>query len=315
MDYSELISRAWRITWNNKFLWVLGFLAALGSTGGGGSGGRTTWTNDQFNFPELARIGALLAGLVCLALIIGLALWLLSLVAKGGLISAAARLDDGEKMTLGDAFGAGTRYLGRLIGVTLLLYGPLIILVIVAAAVVAAAIGGWVTIADFNNLSDPSEFPAGIGLLIFCVLGLLCLLFPVGLLITFIYPFAIRGAVLQDLGVTASISHGWRVLRENLAEIILLAILFLVFNVIFGFAVGILFVPLGLVIFAPLAAMGFDGRSFGPLEILLLVGAGLCLGILGAALQSILTTWQSTTFTLAYKEFVGKRAEVVTPEL
>lgn len=315
MDYGELISRAWRITWNNKFLWVLGFLAALGGAGGGGSGGRTTWTSDQFNLPDFARVTALLGGLICLALIIGLVLWLLSLVAKGGLISAAWRLDAGEKLTLGEAFGAGTRYLGRLIGVTLLLYGPLIILVIAAAATVAAAVGGWFTIAELSDLANPDTLPVGIGFAVLCVLGLLCLLAPVGLVITFIYPFAIRGAVLQDLGVTDSIGHGWRVLRQNLAEIILLAILFLVINVIFGIAVGIVLLPLTLVVFAPMAAMGFDGRSFGPLEVVLLVGAGLCLGILGAALQSILTTWQSTTFTLAYKQFTGKQAEIVAPEL
>lgn len=315
MDYGELISRAWRITWNNKFLWVLGFLAALGSTGGGGSGGRATWTNDQFNWSEFARIGALLGGLICLGLIIGLILWLLSLVAKGGLISAAWRLDEGEKLTLGDAFGTGTRHLGRLIGVTLLLYAPIILLVVGALGIIFVAIGGWLTIADINNFGDPGAFPAGVGFAILCIVGLLCLLIPLGIVITFIYPFAIRGTVLQNLGVTDSISHGWRVLRENLAEIILLAILFLVINVIYGFVIGIVLLPPALILFAPLAAMSFEGRSFGPLEILLIAGAGLCIGLIGAALQSILTTWQSTTFTLAYKQFTGKQAEIVTPEL
>ena len=33
MDYGEIITRAWNITWKNKFLWVLGFLAALTSIG------------------------------------------------------------------------------------------------------------------------------------------------------------------------------------------------------------------------------------------------------------------------------------------
>src|SRR5450759_2478461 len=36
MDFGATISRAFRIMWDNKVLWILGFLAALG---GGGTGG------------------------------------------------------------------------------------------------------------------------------------------------------------------------------------------------------------------------------------------------------------------------------------
>ncbi|MGD8904906.1 MAG: hypothetical protein PVI67_15190, partial [Anaerolineae bacterium] len=37
MDYGKILTRAWEITWRWKILWILGFLAALGSGGGGGS--------------------------------------------------------------------------------------------------------------------------------------------------------------------------------------------------------------------------------------------------------------------------------------
>ena len=43
MDYGRVLTRAWEITWRWKILWILGFLAALGSgSGGGGSSSYTT---------------------------------------------------------------------------------------------------------------------------------------------------------------------------------------------------------------------------------------------------------------------------------
>ena len=37
MHYTDLIQRAWKITWRYKVLWIFGILLALAS-GGGGSG-------------------------------------------------------------------------------------------------------------------------------------------------------------------------------------------------------------------------------------------------------------------------------------
>ena len=35
MDYGKLLTRAWNIIWEHKFLILLGVLVALGGTGGG----------------------------------------------------------------------------------------------------------------------------------------------------------------------------------------------------------------------------------------------------------------------------------------
>jgi hypothetical protein len=40
IDYGKIIKRSWEVTWNNKWLWVVGLvLAAFGAGSGGGSGG------------------------------------------------------------------------------------------------------------------------------------------------------------------------------------------------------------------------------------------------------------------------------------
>ncbi|MCI0394505.1 MAG: hypothetical protein L0332_19845 [Chloroflexi bacterium] len=307
MDYGEILARGWRITWENKYLWLLGFLAALGSVNGGGNGYRTSAQRSDADLERLFADSALLLGIGCLALFIGLAVWLVGLIARGGLISAAARLDDGEKMTLGEAFGAGTAVLGRLVGVSLLLYGPFVLFTLLGIGALFA-LGGAAFVAGLAGESSEA-LAAGGGLFILCLVSFVCLLIPVAILVGFIYPFAMRGAVLQGLGPVAAISHGWQVLRGNVGEILLLALLFFVISLIYGFAIVIVLFPLTFLLFAPALASGFNGASLGTVEVALLAVGTLCLGIVAALLSSILTTWQSTSFTLAYKQWVAKKPQ------
>lgn len=312
MDYGEIISRGWRITWNNKFLWVLGFLAALGSAGSNFSSGSNTgqqFDSGDFDPQMLASIGAIFVLVACFVLIVLLVLWLVSLVARGGLISAVARLDDGEKVTLGEAFGAGTGRVGSLVGLSLLLWAPFIILVILGFVAAGFAIAGAVGSAAINGMPDSADMEAifaSLGIFFACFGLLACLLVPVGIALQFVYAFAIRGLMLQGLGVVDSIRHGWRVLRENLSEIVLLALLFLVIGIVYGIAVAIVILPLSLIFIVPVIGTAMSGGELGALGIALIAGGAICLGVFGALLNSILVTWRSATFTLAYREFTQK---------
>ena len=113
----------------------------------------------------------------------------------------------------------------------------------------------------------------------------------------FIYPFATRGIMLRRMGVIESIRHGWRVARENLGEIILLALpfvlVYLLFGALFAAAYYIIVVP-GIYDAALSGTMMFADWRF------LLVF--FVYGIIGA----LLTTWQSATLTLGYLEWTGK---------
>jgi hypothetical protein len=44
MNYGDLLSRAWKIVWNNKYMFLLGFLAAFGS------GGNIPFNNFTYTF-------------------------------------------------------------------------------------------------------------------------------------------------------------------------------------------------------------------------------------------------------------------------
>ena len=51
MDYGNLLKRSWDIVWHNKFLFILGFLAALGSGGSSPNGNNANYTFDASDMP------------------------------------------------------------------------------------------------------------------------------------------------------------------------------------------------------------------------------------------------------------------------
>jgi hypothetical protein len=318
MDYGEILTRAWSITWNNKFLWVLGFLVALTSGGSNGNSFQSTFDNSDFaSNPELAaQIGAMAVGLTCVALIVGIIFWLVSIVARGGLIDGVNRIDDGEKVTLGEAFSAGTSAIWRLLGIYILAFLPLIIMGIVLGVVFAMTIGG--AVAMDTMMQNPDEAASAIagsfGLLGICMCLLICAIIPLALVLGQIAEFAARGTVIQKMGVMDSLSHGWNVLKENIGPVILLWLILFVIGLVVFFALGIVMLPLGLVIIAPMFTSAMDGGFPSAANIAWMGIGSICLGILGAALMSVIQTWSSAIWTLAYKEFTGKTPEPIPAE-
>ncbi|MCP4363491.1 MAG: hypothetical protein GY796_36280 [Chloroflexi bacterium] len=314
MDYGQILSRSWRITWENKFLWVLGFLAALTRASSNFNSSSNYSETGPESIEQIVQASALLIGLCCIVFIIGIALWLLSLAARGGLISAVSQIDNGEIVTLGGAFRAGTERIMSLVGMSLILYLPLILVVFVVAVgfgfFIAGSVGGTAVFMEDSAAAMEEVFAAGIGLMVLCLCGLMCVFMLVGVVINFINAFAFRGVMLRGLGAIEAISHGWQVFRNNVGEVLLLSLLFLGITILYGFAAAIVMIPASLVLFVPLLGTAFAGGSMGGLEMLMLAGGGLCLGLLGAVLYSILTTWQSAAFTLAYDEWTNKEKEL-----
>lgn len=316
MDYGNLLKRAWHIVWNNKFMFVLGFLAALGS-GGGSGGGNSNISSSNNNFdlpPEFAanierywaEFAGVLIALVCFFVILGIIFWLVSLVGQTGLISSAARIDAGEDVTLGEAFAEGTAKLGKMVGLNLVLYGPFILFGLVAFGVIGALVGPAVFAEMAGTGGNMDSVAGAIGGFAVCFGILGCLLVPVGILVNIIYPFAQRGLILQEHGIMDSIRHGWKVVRENVGDVLLLIILFIVIGIAFGIVAVMVLVPLGLLIFIPTILTMVNGGTFEIMNILFLIGGGICLGLLGAAINSVMIAFRSTTVTLAYQEFINK---------
>jgi len=309
MDYMDTIKRGFSLTCNNKFMWVLGFLAALGSGSAFSNSNYSTNSSDMAGMADWMtpeRMAALSAGLIafsCVAVILGLVLWLVALSARGRLIAGAVQLDRGQtKPTFRSAFGMGWRKVWRLAGMTLLLFAvPTILFILLVIGFIVLA-GGAALMA--SGMDDPSAFGAGIGGVALVFLCLMCLLVPFTLVLTLIYPFAFRGMVLRDLGAMDSIRHGWRTLRENLGEIILLGLAFFLINIVIIVISVAIIVPIGLAVGVPMAML--SGSNASAIQGILAV-LGIIVGLVIFALISAITTaWQSSTFTLAYLQWTGK---------
>lgn len=308
MDYGKILSRAWTIVWENKWLLVLGFLAALGS--GGSSGGSSNFRSQSpgnfgSDFPndframwsEFAPFIGIAIGFFILLVII---LWLVSLVGEAGMIASVNRLEAGEKVTLRDGFQAGISYLKNMIPLSLVLFGPFLIV-----GLIFAVIGISFAIA---SLSDGGDFPVrSFGMIGLCLAPLACILGIAGVVVSFVYPMAQRGIIIEGLGLMAGIRRGWQVLRTNIVEIILLGIIFAIIGFFISIAALIVAAPLALLFILPTAVAAFEGSAVFTTGTIMMVAIGVMVFIvLAAAVGSILRAFQSTAFTLGYHHWTGK---------
>jgi hypothetical protein len=308
MNQSSVIGQTWRLVWQRKSLLALGLLSALVAVLGVIAlyGGLVA---AFLSSPELlTRMVSLpeealqpwpfprgLLGLGVAGGIFWFLLWLVGLAARGGLIAAVDDIEDGRSPTFSDAFGRGWRRVLTLAAMSFVLFLPLLILYALAQAIVLA------NLPDFMLASPEDVFDSMMRTYGFS-LSLSGVNFLVALFLQFIYPFAYRGVMLRDLGVWSSITHGWRVLRANLGEIVPLAMIFggLLLLLLIVWYAG--FFALYIFLIIALAA-GLGGPSMA--IILLLVAAILLLLLFLIAAWGILTTWRSAAFTASYRRWTA----------
>jgi hypothetical protein len=314
MNYGDILARAWKIVWNNKYMFLLGFFAALGN-GGNIAGNNFTFTFGGNDIPPdfatrteafLTQYWATSLGLTCLVLVVAVVFWLIRLTAQAGLISAASRIDAGEKVSFGEAVTAGVSKLGRMLGINILMYGPFLIIGFFVAAIGVAVLAATITgeVGGLNN--DIGELVGSLGVFLICVTLAFCIIVPFLLVVSVLYPFAQRGAVLQDLGVIESIRHGYRMVVANLGEVILLVLLFIVLGIAVGLVSAVILVPLAFLAFVPafLSAVTSGTLDFG--NIALIACGGVCIGLVAAAIRAVFVAFRSSAVTFAYQEFLAK---------
>ena len=139
MDYGKLLQRAWNIVVQNPYLLLLGILIALTSTSSG-SGTRYNVSEEEMGRvigggPLLdqmeAWMGVAIAamiGLMCLAFVIFMLIWIAQQVARGGLIAGVDDIEDDKSTSLGDAWRAGWARKWTLLGIGLVVLIPILVL-------------------------------------------------------------------------------------------------------------------------------------------------------------------------------------------
>jgi hypothetical protein len=308
MDFGKVLSRAWEITWRWKMLWVLGFLAALGQGSGGSGAPQMNYSFSEgdlekfsYQFSDSAEwltgIAALAIGLLCLAVIVAILLWVISVIARGALIAGVQQVEVEGSTSFGRAWAAGARKFWTLFGLGVLAALPIIVLVICGVIFLGIGIGAGVSMLDAAEA-------AGITTIVSVVLlcgGLLCCgIFALVIVLEQIRIYGERAAILEDLGWIDAFKRGWQVLVENLGATIILWLIF--------FALGIVIFAISFVImlalFVPLAGMFISTDPSWWWVAPVCIG-GLLGTVVYAVVRSIIVAFTSATWTLAYRDLTG----------
>ncbi|MFA6295751.1 MAG: hypothetical protein WC663_00095 [Patescibacteria group bacterium] len=294
MDYINLVKRSLSLTWKFKFLWFFGLFIALMSGGSGmnfngfdmGSMPKTTQINTQNldlkSFIDQNVIWVIIVILAVLFLI-GLALWILSIISQGALIGCADKLDKQVKTNVKDGLIIGKKYFWRILGISLL-FGLTIFLSFII-------LGTPVTLLFYFQLFGRAVLLLLLALLIFV---------PEVIFLSLILNYALRAIVLKDNKIVESIKTAYNLLINNFWQTIVVALIFIGINLAVSIAIFmaifLIAVPVVILILLTKAILG------SILFWICVVLAVLLLIIVSLTIKTLLITFKYNLWTLTFKE-------------
>ena len=309
-DIIEVFTRAAKIIWKHKVLWIFGILASCGR--GSGSNSNSS-RNNQFadnqssremirQFSDLAEKAAHWfsqnSWIIYVAIAVFLIIWLLQIfittVGNIGLIRGAYHAEMGvEKIEFGKLFGESLRYFWRVIGIGLVVFLPVIV-----------AFVGMFIAAIFVIEASPNSTSSGIGIFSLIV-GLCCCFIPFMIVLGIFYTQALRALILENSGIFASLARGWGVFVKNIGGLLVVAVILFLINLIIGIIIAI---PIFIVLF-PLMTSFVQGNinSWQPF-----IFAGIFVLLYSPVawfLSGILTTYIETIWTLVYIRVTQQKEE------
>jgi hypothetical protein len=310
MNYQKILSKAWQITWKHKYLWFFGFLAGL--TIGGGDNLNRFIQGGTWLFQIIGDIMVFQGLIAILVLVVSLVFWLLGIVARCSLIYEVTALGSGYKKPIariGNLFSVGVKFLPRILLMQLLIWFPVLVL-----SIAASTVGQPASEAALSDVEAGTSELADVGTL--GALGLLgCSFALLAIPVTIVDAIAYRAIVLEELHVTSSIRRALEVIKANLGQIFILAVICLVLAWVFSLILGIVLSPLLLIMAKPILQGASQCAEFGSdlkamADCIQWIGANpplmllsVAVSIVAAALSSVWVTFQSAVFTLAYKQF------------
>jgi hypothetical protein len=295
IDMGEVLTKAWKIVWKFKVLWIFGILAScasnnsggnfnnsFGNGSGGGNGGdgempeffrrfenmqpeelARAFMNEYGQYVAIFAIGLLL---ICL---LSFLFYFLGIMGKTGLIKGAVKADAGaETLTFGELWTESLPYFWRMVGLSLLVGLPFFIIVVILVVVLFAGILGVV------GAGDPgSGAVAGLLGALGIFVPAICCLSIASIIVGMIVEQAQNAIIIEDKGVLASLSRGWDVFKRNFLTVVLMAIILGVLGGIVGFVIAI---PILLIVIPSVVGMVFLSDANSATAMVPLVIAGLC---------------------------------------
>lgn len=292
IPFVEILKEAARIVWRNRFLLWFGLLIALGSPGSFNISGNEEHFGGKGeaarNFFETHWQMVLIIALVLFA--IGIILFLISLVAKAGLIKSVNLISQGQATNLKQGFRSGKKYWKKLLGIFFLFFLATFLVVVVLAVpviylVIAKSWAGAILV----------------GLLAIAIFIPLMFIFSLTKIYSEFY------IILSGLRVRSAIEAGYNLLIKNIGNSFIFGLLL----VAVGIAAGIVIIPvagIALVILVP-AGIAFYYLSKIAFAIFLGFAILLFLAVI-LFVATIFQTYRMTAWTLFFQEI----AKVEKPE-
>jgi hypothetical protein len=322
MDFGEILSKAWKIIWKFKILWIFGILTSCGQGGGssgsgGGSNSGVRFSNGEIDLPPAMRdffygieqffnniqswqIALFVLSAILLSLLLAALFAALNTVGRVGLIQGTVKADGGaEGLAFRELFESGKPFFWRVFGFNLLAGLAIFVLILLLMLPVIGL--GILTL----------------GIVLICLVPFICLLVPIGWLIGVILEQANIAIVVEDLNILDGFKRGWEVFRENIGTMVVMGLILGIGGAVVGFIMALPF----LIIVVP-AAIGVAGGLASGSDVMFgsgLIIAGLCfVGYLPVliVLSGILQAYIKSAWTLTYLQLTGKAGvEAVAEEL
>jgi hypothetical protein len=254
MNYGDLLSEAFRLTWRNRFLWFFGFFVA----GGGGT----------FNFP--ANFGGqemqdpfgpdagpmdwiadnlvlFLTAVISVVVVLALIFLVLSMISHGALAESVAALHRGETRGFGSAFRTGTANFWRVLGLKVLFF--LIALGLALLIFLPVVLGG---LAAFSLTDSTGLRVLAVVLgVIFVFVALVVVFLPFAI----INQYALRELVVSRRRIMESIAGGFGLFRRNIGRSLLVWLIQLAVMLGLGIAMLVVLVIFGAILLGPAIAL------------------------------------------------------------
>lgn len=325
-EYGELIKGTFRLVWRHKYLWFFGFFV-ISNTGFNFRytySSSDTTSSDTGSGDIFSEIGdwmnahlALVLSLVAAAVILGLVIWLWSILCQGAVIRSIRDIRLGEPSSFGQAFRNGKQSFGRL-----LLFNLFLILLFAGIVIIFLAI--VLSLAFLSESGEAGDIVAGVlaAIITLLVVGIMlssfgylfiCTFWIVGPLLFFmVVIYSMRAVALEGLRPVAALRRGLNVLLENLSRTLLLFLISLGLTI--GAGIGIILViaiaaiPSGV---GWIVAYNLDFTVLWVVVASILAVPAFLLLIVVSALSN---TYFATYWTDAYLYFTGVIENFQAPE-
>jgi hypothetical protein len=255
IDYLKIFRDAWKITWNNRFLWWFGlFMLASGGTNfnyfsSGDEKSNQNWQDltEKIQLQEfLEKYSTLIfIGLAALVLFF-IILLVLNFIGRGALIKSTQRILKKEPANFRSGFRSGKKYFWKLFSI-FFFSGLFIFFCFV------------ILFAPIAFLFLAKSYIIAIILAIFAVV----IIIPLLILTKYIQTYASFYVVLADLKPWLAAENAYTLFRKNILASIIMSLLFIPLGIVSFFiviaialAVILVFGPIGLALFFAFAKIG-----------------------------------------------------------